>query len=738
MLIWVILTAFKSTIYANETNFLLIPNQQQSSVGIIDEESRIEMDKNYQYCTTVISDSTVEIIRINKENPQGIERVYSNYKPRRKTALMDSILITLKFDKRYARFYIINKDYFISEYNSDFNLTKVNDYQFEGYIPGGTYKILTKFIGSPVHLIIKNDIQINQDTTISIRSDEAKNYVYFEGVDENGNLISNRTGVENILRGAIVFNQRSNRVSSYWSSSEKYFRISDLTDGVLIASQQFFWERAGTDVVYSVRFPILEKITSDTVFTNSPNDFIEQDFCIQFPPYSTTRMIYMGKSFRHVGLASGNGTGLLFNEFEWNGKLYINSEPSDSFVHSVKIGGEIGKGEDTKTFVEVPTFKVFQQKVGTYYHQCPVPVDYLSPDGERLIYGNTPVISKAIHLNNVYNENEIICYNFTVGSLREDRNYESQNADITISDSAGTEVISMLEKDFDPLQVSAGKYCTEITFNDFNIGGITAKGILKADYDLRNEDPNPPIFTTFRILNSQDKPVTTLKYDEHYKLQVSAADFMVICPSKCYDIRYLKYKKINSNSTKIYVKSHNATEWISLDYRIINEDTLHKEVTYMYSFGTNGLNFFPTGVLYEANLDTIFNTTSLDFYVSIMDSSGNRTEWSLSPACLVENTTTQLNAKKAASAPSQYVLHPNYPNPFNPSTHIQFEMPIPSNVTVSIYNANGQMVEILTKDRLEAGVHSLTWNAIDYASGLYFIKMKADNFIQIRKCVILK
>jgi hypothetical protein len=83
-------------------------------------------------------------------------------------------------------------------------------------------------------------------------------------------------------------------------------------------------------------------------------------------------------------------------------------------------------------------------------------------------------------------------------------------------------------------------------------------------------------------------------------------------------------------------------------------------------------------------------------------------------------------------------LYQNYPNPFNPQTTISFELSIPAEVTISIYNLNGQLVSELFRGKKQTGVHYLTWNASDNSTGLYFIEMIADDFIQIRKCYFLK
>jgi len=88
--------------------------------------------------------------------------------------------------------------------------------------------------------------------------------------------------------------------------------------------------------------------------------------------------------------------------------------------------------------------------------------------------------------------------------------------------------------------------------------------------------------------------------------------------------------------------------------------------------------------------------------------------------------------------PADFVLHQNYPNPFNPATLIRYNLIQPADVRLSIYNVMGQMVETLTAGRQQAGAHSITWQAGDIASGVYFARLETTNQTQSIKMVLLK
>jgi hypothetical protein len=88
--------------------------------------------------------------------------------------------------------------------------------------------------------------------------------------------------------------------------------------------------------------------------------------------------------------------------------------------------------------------------------------------------------------------------------------------------------------------------------------------------------------------------------------------------------------------------------------------------------------------------------------------------------------------------PQKYMLKQNYPNPFNPRTNIQFSIPKTEHVTLKIYNMLGQEIATLVSDKLAQGHHKYTWDASDFASGVYYYKIEAGTFIQTKKLVLLK
>jgi hypothetical protein len=93
--------------------------------------------------------------------------------------------------------------------------------------------------------------------------------------------------------------------------------------------------------------------------------------------------------------------------------------------------------------------------------------------------------------------------------------------------------------------------------------------------------------------------------------------------------------------------------------------------------------------------------------------------------------------------PTGFQLLPAYPNPFNPTTTIRYQLPIASDVKMTIYDILGREVTVLHIEHKNAGTHSVQWSGINryglsIASGTYFVVLNAGNFQQVQKILLIK
>ena len=90
------------------------------------------------------------------------------------------------------------------------------------------------------------------------------------------------------------------------------------------------------------------------------------------------------------------------------------------------------------------------------------------------------------------------------------------------------------------------------------------------------------------------------------------------------------------------------------------------------------------------------------------------------------------------SIPIEYALEQNYPNPFNPSTTIKFSLPEATDVSLNIYNTLGEKIAQIVNSKLEAGRYSYQWDAGNIATGMYIYELRTDNFVSVKKMILLK
>jgi len=93
--------------------------------------------------------------------------------------------------------------------------------------------------------------------------------------------------------------------------------------------------------------------------------------------------------------------------------------------------------------------------------------------------------------------------------------------------------------------------------------------------------------------------------------------------------------------------------------------------------------------------------------------------------------------------PDVFALHNNYPNPFNPVTNIGYDIPELSRVSIDIYNIAGNKVKTLVSKEHQPGRYKVQWNATNesgapVATGMYIYKIRAKDFVSVKKLLLMK
>ncbi len=93
---------------------------------------------------------------------------------------------------------------------------------------------------------------------------------------------------------------------------------------------------------------------------------------------------------------------------------------------------------------------------------------------------------------------------------------------------------------------------------------------------------------------------------------------------------------------------------------------------------------------------------------------------------------------KKQTNPMSFSILSTYPNPFNPTTTIQFSVSTMTIASLGIYDISGRLVETLVRGDFEAGEHEVIWNAVNHSSGIYFVRLESNKFIETQKIVLVK
>jgi hypothetical protein len=103
-----------------------------------------------------------------------------------------------------------------------------------------------------------------------------------------------------------------------------------------------------------------------------------------------------------------------------------------------------------------------------------------------------------------------------------------------------------------------------------------------------------------------------------------------------------------------------------------------------------------------------------------------------------EDVVSEIESEKNTVRPVKFGISKIYPNPFNPITMINYQLPMTNNVDLSIYNILGQQIATLVSEEQSSGNYQVEWDASGYAAGIYFLRILSEEEVDIRKITLLK
>jgi len=225
------------------------------------------------------------------------------------------------------------------------------------------------------------------------------------------------------------------------------------------------------------------------------------------------------------------------------------------------------------------------------------------------------------------------------------------------------------------------------------------------------------------------------------------------------------------NVAKIYPRTRSVLTLVELMQYVNPDEDFRIRIRWDYSYNTDHIAFYrfdDTQInTTELTLSSSYHSVEGDVNSILSNSDGQRAELSFDQTIGLSFLATPDDPSKrrsfllatkgyyetfetspqtdslASLVVSSPTINQNYPNPFNPVTQIRFNLPKTSKVEITVYNILGQKVNTLVNDEFEAGTHTIYWDGKndkgeEVASGIYFYRLKAGEFLDSKKMLILR
>ncbi|MFN0156938.1 MAG: T9SS type A sorting domain-containing protein [Bacteroidota bacterium] len=145
----------------------------------------------------------------------------------------------------------------------------------------------------------------------------------------------------------------------------------------------------------------------------------------------------------------------------------------------------------------------------------------------------------------------------------------------------------------------------------------------------------------------------------------------------------------------------------------------------------------PTAQSVSVNWAGLTSTTSMQRNSNT--DANNNSDWVILPSTFgVPNQGQTVSVQDVDFVPRKFTLNQNFPNPFNPTSTIRFDLPNSNDVVLKVYDVLGKEIATLVNEALVPGTHETTFDGSELASGIYFYRIQAGQFVETRMLVLLK
>lgn len=537
-----------------------------------------------------------------------------------------SARLRIEFSEPWASFAVYSEKFVVNE----FTATWLDNYTAEFNLPKGIYDMINFVWEDTLRLVFKENLEIEGEINLKINFSDAGHILLPAGVDRNGQPIypkvpSYEEATYNIPIYYLQINStdeddETNLVNYSFVNIEPPYFFTTLSSKYKIRISETVFD--GTEG-HILQHPVIRGIDSDVTLMNNPEDYQSVNVSIQFPCNTAKPEIVCYTRFDDVD-------GIIFDYYsrpydvatsKWEGRLYLTPDVLQdvliAFYLEASIARSRGSGFLSSGWITTRPFRILDNKIGSRNSYAPSFTDYIVPDGGELNFLGTPFYPEGFYANNLVGDYSLVQAVSFCGAFDEKRSSDNPRTTINVYDDRNNLILTGTQGFLTFDEVPAGKYRIERINSNYFFKGAPATSVYKAWCDLRLADPDPPNFSSLKILNSKGVPVNQLEPNDAATLQFSAEAYLNVRGD---DGLHMVYEPLFAQATKAEYRAFGDSIWHSFNAQIIAEDS----VTY-------------DGTVYSADLLELAqqepNAYGLKLYIE--DLSGNATEWLLEPAFMV-------------------------------------------------------------------------------------------------------
>ena len=230
--------------------------------------------------------------------------------------------------------------------------------------------------------------------------------------------------------------------------------------------------------------------------------------------------------------------------------------------------------------------------------------------------------------------------------------------------------------------------------------------IIPLNMTFRTALPNPftKVFAYVGTLSTDITPQGTFTVESNTALPVELASFTATTNRNSVSLNWSTATETNNAGFDVERKAATGTEWTKVG-NVAGNGTTSEVRNYTFTDRAN--------------------TGTYNYRLKQLDVNGNFEYFNLSNEIEV-------------GVPNSFDMSQNYPNPFNPSTKINYDLPVDGKVSIVLYDLTGRQVASIVNEVKTAGYYTVSFNASNLASGMYFYRISAGNFVSTKKMVLVK